>query len=64
MSYIITGRDTAGVVSLKRDSAAGAVKKALELMAEGVAEVQITDPNGRLYEDAEFAQLSAAPSAQ
>lgn len=60
MSYVITGRDTAGLVSLKRDSAAGAVKKAIELMAEGVAEVCITDPNGRLYRHAEFAELSAA----
>ena len=63
MSYIVTGRDTAGLVSLKRDSAVGAVKKALELMAEGVAEVQITDPSGRLYGHAEFSELSAAARA-
>jgi hypothetical protein len=60
MNYIITGRDTAGLVSLKRDSAAGAVKKAIELLAEGVSEVHITDPSGRLYSQAEFAELSAA----
>ena len=34
MSFIITGTDLAGAVSLKRDSAAAAIKKAVELMGD------------------------------
>jgi hypothetical protein len=47
MSFIITGTDSAGAVSLKRDSAAAAIKKAIELMGDGCREVCITDPDGR-----------------
>ena len=43
MSYIITGTDSAGALSLKRDSAAAAIKKAVELMADGCRDVCITD---------------------
>jgi hypothetical protein len=57
MSYIITGTDSAGALSLKRDSAAAAVKKADELMADGCRDVRITDPDGRIYDHAEFPQL-------
>ncbi len=60
MSYIITGTDSAGAVSLKRDSAAAAIKKAVELMADGCMDVCITDPDGRLYTSAEYEQLHAA----
>jgi hypothetical protein len=35
MSYIITGTDSAGALSLKRDSAAAAIKKAVELRGMG-----------------------------
>jgi hypothetical protein len=60
MSYIITGTDSAGALSLKRESAAAAVKKAVELIGEGTMDVHITDPDGRVYRDAEFAQLDTA----
>jgi len=60
MSYIITGTNSAGVLSLKRDSAAAAVKKAAELMRDGARDVHITDPDGRTYSDAEFSQLYMA----
>jgi hypothetical protein len=60
MSYIITGTDSAGALSLKRDSAAAAIKKAVELMGDGCREVCITDPDGRVYSHAEFDQLRAA----
>jgi len=63
MSYIITGTDSAGALSLKRESAAAAVKKALELMADGCRDVSITDPDGRIYSHAEFDQLRAAERA-
>jgi hypothetical protein len=59
MSYIISGTDTAGAVSLKRDSAAAAIKKAVELMEDGCRDVCITDPVGRVYSHADFDQLRA-----
>jgi len=60
MSYIITGTNSAGVLSLKRDSAVAAVKKAAELIGDGARNVRITGPDGRVYSDAEFAQLNTA----
>jgi hypothetical protein len=63
MNYIITGTDSAGAVSLRRDSAAAAIKKALELMGDGCRDVCITDPDGRIYRHAEFDQLRAAERA-
>lgn len=60
MSYVVRGVDSAGALSLKRDSAAGAVKKALELMDDGTLDVQITDPQGRVYRSGEFDALRDA----
>jgi hypothetical protein len=56
MSYIITGTDSAGALSLKRDSAAAAIKKAVELMADGCRDVCVADPDGRIHSHAEFDQ--------
>jgi hypothetical protein len=63
MSYIIAGTDSAGALSLKRESAAAAVKKAVELMADGCRDVSITDPDGRVHSHAEFDELRAAERA-
>jgi hypothetical protein len=63
MSYIITGTDSAGALSLKRDSAVAAIKKAMELMADGCRDVRITDPNGHIFSHADFDQLRAGESA-
>jgi hypothetical protein len=63
MSYIITGTDSAGALSLKRESAAAAIKKAVELMADGCRDVCITDPDGRVYSLADFDQLRSAERA-
>jgi hypothetical protein len=63
MSYIITGTDSAGAVSLKRESAAAAIKKGTELLGDGCRDVSITDPDGRIYNHAEFDQLQAAERA-
>jgi hypothetical protein len=52
--------NSAGVLSLKRDSAVAAVKKAAELMGDGTRDVHITAPDGRVYSDVEFAQLNTA----
>jgi hypothetical protein len=59
MSYIITGTDSAAALSLKRDSAAAAVKKAPEPMGEGCRDVCITDPDGRIFSHADFDQVAA-----
>jgi hypothetical protein len=59
MSFIITGTDSAGAVSLKRDSAAAAIKKALELIGDGCRDVCITGPDGRIHSHADFDQLRA-----
>ena len=60
MDYIITGRNATGAISLRRESAVAAIKKAVELMGDGHLEVQITDPDGRVYSHKEFSQLYAA----
>ena len=60
MTYVITGTDSAGALSLKRDSVAAAIKKALELMGDGCRDVCITDPDGRIFSRLEFDQLHAA----
>lgn len=60
MSYIITGHDTAGAITLRRDSPAAAIKKADELLGEGVTDIQITDLDGQAYSRAEFAERHAA----
>ncbi|NVO15193.1 MAG: hypothetical protein HXX10_14255 [Rhodoplanes sp.] len=60
MSYTITGHDTAGAITLKRDSPAAAIKKADELLGEGVTDVQITGPDGQKHSYAEFAERHAA----
>ncbi len=60
MSYIVNGTNSAGVLSLKRDNAAAAIKKAAELIQDGARDVHITAPDGRVYNDIEFAQLITA----
>jgi len=62
-SYIITGTDSAGALSLKRESAAAAIKKAVELMADGCRDVSITNPDGCIYSHSDFDQLRAAERA-
>ncbi|MBW7964883.1 MULTISPECIES: hypothetical protein [Bradyrhizobium] len=47
--FEITGFDTAGVVSLKRESLAAALKKARELIQDGCRDVRIVDPDGRVH---------------
>ena len=46
MDYIITGRNATGAMSLRRDSAMGVIKKAVELMGDGHVDVQITPQTG------------------
>jgi hypothetical protein len=60
MAYIITATNSIGAISLRRDAPGAAVKKALELTAQGMMDVRITDEAGRQYEPAEFEQLKVA----
>jgi hypothetical protein len=60
MPYIISGTNSVGALSLKRDSAAAAIKKARELAADGFRDVEITDPEGQVRDHAEFAKLNAS----
>ena len=47
--FEISGFDTSGSVTLKRLSFIAALKKARELMEDGCWDVQILDPDGRVY---------------
>jgi hypothetical protein len=57
MAYIITATNLVGAISLRRDAPVAALKKALELIEQGMMNVRITDEQGRQYEPAEFDQL-------
>jgi hypothetical protein len=60
MTYIITATNLNGAISLRRDTPAAALKKALELVEQGMMDVRIADEEGRQYETAEFDLLHVA----
>ena len=60
MAYIITATNLIGAISLRRDAPVAALKKALELVEQGMLDVRITDEQGRQYETAEFDLLHVA----
>jgi hypothetical protein len=47
--FEIIGFDTSGSVKLKRFSLPAALKKARELTGDGCWDVQIIDPDGKIY---------------
>jgi hypothetical protein len=55
--FVVTGFDTSGTVNLKRFSFESALKKARELINDGCWDVEIVDPEGRVY--AALDQLAA-----
>ena len=57
--FVINAIDTSGSVTLKRMSFAAALKKARELIEDHCWDVQITDPDGRVYTSADFATVEA-----
>jgi hypothetical protein len=59
----LAGTASAGAVSLKRELAGAAIKKALELMGDGCGDVCITDADGRIYNHAGFDQLRSTERA-
>jgi maltooligosyltrehalose synthase len=54
LPFFVKGTDTSGTISLRRDNAAAAVKKAKELMDDGCWDIEITGPDGHAHELAEF----------
>jgi hypothetical protein len=57
MKFFITALDTSGIVTLRRDSAAAAMKKATELLLDGCLNVEIITPDGAAYSPGQFQQL-------
>ena len=60
MPYTITATNLVGAISLRREGPAAALKKALELVEQGMLNVRISDEQGRQFEPAEFDQLHVA----
>jgi hypothetical protein len=60
MAYIISATNLVGAISLRRDAPVAALKKARELIEQGMMNVRITDEQGRQLEPAEFDQLHVA----
>ena len=52
--FVISAIDTSGSVTLKRLSFAAALKKARELLEDHCWDVQIIDPDGRIYTSTDF----------
>jgi hypothetical protein len=63
MRFMITAQDTAGNVTLNRDSGPAALKKAEELLSDGCWNVEIMTPDGATYHSGEFEQLRERVSA-
>jgi len=63
LPFFVKGTDTSGTVSLRRDNAEGAVKKARELLEDGSWDIQITSPDGLVYPLAEFEAMQDAGAA-
>ena len=57
MRFLITAQDTAGSVTLNRESGPAALKKASELISDGCWNVEIVTPDGATYQPGEFDQL-------
>jgi hypothetical protein len=61
MPFTISGHSSAGGISFPRETAIEAIKKAVEMMGDGVQDVYITDvESGRIYRYDEFALLLKA----
>jgi len=63
MVFLITALDTSGNVTLRRESALAAMKKATELISDGCWNVEVTTPDGATYNPGEFDQLKARVAA-
>ncbi len=57
LPFYVKALDSSGYVTLRRETAQAAVKRARELIEQKYREVEITDPDGRTYLPHEFDQL-------
>jgi hypothetical protein len=64
LPYQVKGTDTSGTVTLRRDSAEAALKKANELIQDGSWDVEILAPDGHVYEASAFAAMQAEMSVK
>ncbi|MBB5049440.1 hypothetical protein HNR60_004218 [Rhodopseudomonas rhenobacensis] len=63
MTFHIKAVDTSGVISLHRDTADAAAKKATELLADGCWDVEIVTPEGQVIPAETLPQASAQTGA-
>jgi hypothetical protein len=59
MPFLISATDICGRVTLRRETADAAIKKAAELAADGYRDIAIIGPDGRLYSQRAFDELPA-----
>ncbi len=64
MVFLINALDTSGTVTLRRESASAAMKKAAELIADGCWDVEIVTPDGATYNSSEFDRLAERVSGR
>jgi hypothetical protein len=57
LQFLISGNNGFGRVNLGRDTPAGALKKAKELLQEGYMDVKICTPRGQVLLSDEFDRL-------
>jgi len=57
LKFFITAHDSAGSVTLHRDTVPAAIKKADELISDGCWNVEIITPDGAAYHPGEFDRL-------
>jgi hypothetical protein len=57
MRFLITGTDASGRITLRRETADAARKKAAELAEDGCHDISITAPDGHRYPPQAFDQL-------
>jgi hypothetical protein len=59
MPFLVSATDICGRVTLRRETAAAALKKAVELAEDGYRDISITGPDGRLHSPQAFDELPA-----
>jgi 3-oxoacyl-(acyl-carrier-protein) synthase len=57
MEYIVSGTNPIGAVSSRCDTPVNAVKRAVEMMGTGMANVTIIAPDGEVFTSDRFAEL-------
>jgi hypothetical protein len=58
MPFLISATDTCGRITLRRETAVAALKKAAEFAEDGYRDIEITGPDGRLYSTQAFDALA------